>query len=53
MIKKTLPNTIPGLKGFYMVGQWLFPGGGIPPAVQSGKWVIQSIIGKRDLKVSE
>ncbi len=47
MIKKTLPNTIPGLKGFYMVGQWMFPGGGIPPAVQSGKWVIQSITGKR------
>lgn len=48
MIKKTLPNTIPGLKRFYMVGQWMFPGGGIPPAAQSGKWVIQSITGKRD-----
>jgi phytoene dehydrogenase-like protein len=51
MIKKTLPNSIPGLKGFYMVGQWLFPGGGIPPAVQSGKWVIQSITGKRKVQV--
>jgi phytoene dehydrogenase-like protein len=49
MIKKTLPNTIPGLKGFYMIGQWMFPGGGIPPAVQSGKWVIQSITRKRHL----
>jgi len=47
MIKKTLPNSIPNLKGFYMVGQWMFPGGGIPPAVQSGKWVIQSITGMR------
>ena len=53
MIKKTLPNTIPGLKGFYMVGQWLFPGGGIPPAVQSGKWVIQSISGIRNFRVSD
>jgi phytoene dehydrogenase-like protein len=53
MIKKTLPNTIPGLKGFYMIGQWMFPGGGIPPAVQSGKWVIQSITGKRDIRVTD
>jgi phytoene dehydrogenase-like protein len=52
MIKKTLPNSIPGLKGFYMIGQWMFPGGGIPPAVQSGKWVIQSITGKRKIKVA-
>lgn len=43
MIKKTLTNTLPGLKFFYMVGQWMFPGGGIPPAAQSGKWVVQEI----------
>lgn len=34
---------IPGLKKFYMAGQWLFPGGGLPPAGQSGKWAIQYI----------
>lgn len=34
---------IPGLKNFYMAGQWLFPGGGLPPAAQSGKWAIQYI----------
>jgi phytoene dehydrogenase-like protein len=34
---------IPGLKKFYMSGQWLFPGGGLPPAGQSGKWAIQYI----------
>lgn len=34
---------IPGLKNFYMAGQWLFPGGGLPPAGQSGKWAIQYI----------
>jgi phytoene dehydrogenase-like protein len=43
MIKKTLNSTIPGLKSFYMVGQWMFPGGGLPPAAQSGKWVVQEI----------
>jgi len=34
---------IPGLGKFYMAGQWLFPGGGLPPAGQSGKWAIQYI----------
>jgi len=34
---------IPGLKNFYMAGQWLFPGGGLPPAGQSGKWAVQYI----------
>lgn len=38
-----LNPTIPGLKKFYMAGQWLFPGGGLPPAGQSGKWAIQYI----------
>ena len=38
-----LNPVIPGLKNFYMAGQWLFPGGGLPPAGQSGKWAIQYI----------
>ena len=38
-----LNPTLPGLKKFYMAGQWLFPGGGLPPAGQSGKWAIQYI----------
>ena len=45
---------IPGLKKFYMAGQWLFPGGGLPPAGQSGKWAIQYICKeeKVDFKIS-
>jgi len=38
-----LPPRLPGLKKFYMAGQWLFPGGGLPPAGQSGKWAVQYI----------
>ena len=38
-----LSPVLPGLKNFYMAGQWLFPGGGLPPAGQSGKWAIQYI----------
>lgn len=41
-----LKPTLPGLNRFYMAGQWLFPGGGLPPAGQSGKWAIQLICKK-------
>lgn len=38
---KTLEMRLPGLDGFTLIGQWVFPGGGLPPAAQSGKWAIQ------------
>ncbi|MBK8805758.1 MAG: NAD(P)/FAD-dependent oxidoreductase [Bacteroidales bacterium] len=38
---KSLDMTLPKLKNFYMAGQWLFPGGGLPPSAQTGKWVVQ------------
>lgn len=38
-----------GLKSFYMAGQWVEPGGGLPPAAVSGRNVIQ-IICKHDKK---
>jgi len=47
---KTLDMQLPKLKNFYMVGQWLFPGGGLPPAAQTGKWAIQLICKKEKLK---
>jgi len=45
-ITQQLPPTLPGLSRFYMIGQWLFPGGGIPPSVLSGKWALQMICKK-------
>jgi len=45
-IKKTLP----GLKNFYMTGQWVQPGGGIPSAAKSGRDLI-AIICNKDKKV--
>ena len=44
-----MSKTLPGLDNFYMVGQWVEPGGGMPPAVISGRNVIQ-IICKKDKK---
>jgi phytoene dehydrogenase-like protein len=32
-----------GLEGFYMAGQWVEPGGGVPTAVMSGRQVIQLV----------
>ncbi|NQS89171.1 NAD(P)/FAD-dependent oxidoreductase, partial [Patescibacteria group bacterium] len=44
-----MSKILPGLKNFYMVGQWVEPGGGLPPAVMSGRNVTQ-IICKKDKK---
>lgn len=43
---KTLNMTLPGLGNFYMAGQWLSPGGGLPPSAQTGKWAVQLICKK-------
>jgi phytoene dehydrogenase-like protein len=44
-----MSKTLPGLANFYMAGQWVEPGGGVPTAAMSGRNVIQ-IICKRDKK---
>jgi len=32
---------LPGLQGFYMAGQWVMPGGGVPSCLYSGRHVAQ------------
>ena len=44
---KTIPKELPGLHNFYMVGQWVEIGGGVPMCMMSGRNVAQ-IICKRD-----
>ena len=41
-----LKKTLPGLEGFYMIGQWLMPGGGLPPAALHGREVTKMICKK-------
>ncbi len=38
-----IPKTLPDLEGFYMAGQWVEPGGGVPMAIISGRHVAEII----------
>ncbi len=42
-IKMPVPKTLYGLKNFYLAGQWVEPGGGVPTAVASGRRIIKKI----------
>lgn len=39
-----LPKKLPGLKNFYMTGQWVFPGGGVPMCMAQAKNLINTIL---------
>ncbi len=43
----SMSKTLPGLDNFYMAGQWVEPGGGLPRAAFSGRNVVQ-ILCKQD-----
>jgi len=43
----SLPYQLEGLEDFYLCGQWVEPGGGLPVAAQSGKNVAQLILKNR------
>ena len=40
---KGMDKTLPGLENFYMAGQWVEPGGGVPTAAQSGRRIIERL----------
>jgi phytoene dehydrogenase-like protein len=44
-----ISKTLPGLERFHMAGQWVEPGGGIPPAVLSGRQVVQLVCAEHDM----
>jgi len=46
-LRMRMSKTLPGLEDFYMIGQWTTPGGGLPPAVSSGRHLVQ-ILCKKD-----
>lgn len=48
--REKMKKSLPGLENFYMAGQWVEPGGGLPPAAMSGREVIRMICKKEDKK---
>jgi phytoene dehydrogenase-like protein len=40
---RMLPQTLPGLEGFAMVGQWVAPGGGLPSGPMTARPVLKAI----------
>ena len=44
---KPFPNTLPKLDGFFLIGQWIMPGGGLPSGPMTARPAIKAIC-KRD-----
>jgi phytoene dehydrogenase-like protein len=40
-IRTAIERTLPGLSDFYMAGQWVTPGGGVPPVLYTGRHAVQ------------
>ena len=38
-----VPKTLAGLERFYLAGQWIEPGGGVPMATRSGRHAVEII----------
>ncbi len=41
VITTIVRRTLPGLDNFYMAGQWVVPGGGVPPCLYTGRHAVQ------------
>jgi len=42
-ISETIERRLPGLDNFYMAGQWVVPGGGVPPTLFTGRHAVQLV----------
>jgi phytoene dehydrogenase-like protein len=36
-----IERALPGLSNFYMAGQWVTPGGGVPPVLHTARHAVQ------------
>jgi phytoene dehydrogenase-like protein len=50
VLMKPMSQTLPGLRNFYMCGQWVEPGGGLPTGVMSARRLIKSICKEHNKK---
>ena len=42
-VMKPMSQTLPGLENFYMCGQWVSPGGGLPTGVMSARQLLKTL----------
>lgn len=49
ILLKKMRNTLPGLEGFYLIGQWATPGGSVPTSLSTGRGLVKELC-KRDGK---
>jgi phytoene dehydrogenase-like protein len=40
-LRARVPKRFPMIEGLYLAGQWVEPGGGVPPALLSGRHLVQ------------
>jgi len=40
-MRTSIERTLPGLERLYLAGQWVMPGGGVPPVLYSGRHAVQ------------
>jgi phytoene desaturase len=52
-VRSAIPNKLPGLENFYMAGQWVRVGGGIPTGVSMGREAVMQICKKDGVKFNE
>jgi phytoene dehydrogenase-like protein len=50
VMMKPMSQTLPGLNSFYMCGQWVEPGGGLPTGVMSGRRLMKKICKEDGIK---
>jgi phytoene dehydrogenase-like protein len=50
VMMRPMSKTLPGLSNFYMCGQWVEPGGGLPTSIMSGRKLIRSICKEDKIK---
>jgi len=50
VLMNPMPQSLPDLKNFYMCGQWVEPGGGLPTAIMSGRRLIKKLCSENKSK---
>jgi len=43
VLMKPMSQRLPGLENFYMCGQWIEPGGGLPTSIMSGRRLVKTL----------